>query len=798
MKKFLFILWFATSLTVYAQQALKLTYPNGGEQLVAGTDVEILWEGVSPQDTVVLEYSVDSGVRWNSITTKATGLRYLWNVPNAVSDNCLIHIQTLPQKDINNLWARQAGSNNYDIGKDSEAYSDMAVDDSGNIYICGAFTDKVDFGNGIILESISNTDALVAKYSPQGEIIWARQASGKGANYHSKIVLDKLGNLYVTGAHKGDEGFSFESDTSFSTTGEINTYIAQYTTDGEFNWVRNINGIRQGGTQFDKRPLSTGYFGTAIAVDSSGYVYWCGLAHDLYQKSTYDYRGFDTMFVSKLNINGEIIWNRKVLGEGVLTTNIAFDKRGALIITGSFSGEVNFDGKVKTNSGVYWDAFTAKLDMNGDFVWLNTVDGMYHQNGIDITTDLEGNVIIVGEFSEDTDFGQGFKLNVKQSPCIFIAKYNLDGILLWVKSIIGEDGYIAGGITCDTADNIFICSTFRNIATIDNGVIVTSNGERDFLIAAYKGSGDYLWAKSFGSTGNDHSADIKVDKYMNFYLCGNFTQTVDFNKNTRLTSLGVHDAFLVKFFVEEQPIQTDTSDGFFSIISPDKNLVYISDTSVYAGKRANIVVQLNGNSSITIAQQKPTGFKARIAYQNSILTPFKKIPGATVLKGNGVDTLNITGNWNATNTELASIPITATLGDRTETALELLSFNWLNDAGEILNYNTELQDGVFTILGICAEGGERLYDINGQAQMMSVAPHPANGVVIINFETIERGETRLMLTDVLGQQTVLKSGNFEKGNYSFEFDTENLASGIYMLTMQTPTQIFTQQVIIHK
>ncbi len=84
----------------------------------------------------------------------------------------LIQVNTLQKKSFDNLWAKQAGSNNYDSGKESEIYNDLVVDDSGNIYVCGSFTDKVDFGNGIILESISNSDALVAKYSPQGEIIW--------------------------------------------------------------------------------------------------------------------------------------------------------------------------------------------------------------------------------------------------------------------------------------------------------------------------------------------------------------------------------------------------------------------------------------------------------------------------------------------------------------------------------------------------------------------------------------------------------------------------------------------------
>ncbi len=140
----------------------------------------------------------------------------------------------------------------------------------------------------------------------------------------------------------------------------------------------------------------------------------------------------------------------------------------------------------------------------------------------------------------------------------------------------------------------------------------------------------------------------------------------------------------------------------------------------------------------------------------------------------------------------------ACLGDRIQTDVELLEFDWLDDAGKSINYDTELQSGAFKVLGICPEGGERLYDISGKAQMMMVAPNPANGITEITFETVERGTTRILITDVLGRQQVLKSGDFTKGAHSFEFDTEGLTSGMYILTMQTPTQIFTQQIIINK
>lgn len=51
-------------------KTIKLTHPNGGETFIIGTDSIITWKGISPMDTVSLEYSTDSGKIWRTITQK--------------------------------------------------------------------------------------------------------------------------------------------------------------------------------------------------------------------------------------------------------------------------------------------------------------------------------------------------------------------------------------------------------------------------------------------------------------------------------------------------------------------------------------------------------------------------------------------------------------------------------------------------------------------------------------------------------------------------------------------------------
>ncbi len=69
---------------------LEIVSPNGGEKFLAGSDTLIRWRGVMPDDTVSLSYSTDAGSSWKNITDAATGLEYLWSVPNEISSSCIM------------------------------------------------------------------------------------------------------------------------------------------------------------------------------------------------------------------------------------------------------------------------------------------------------------------------------------------------------------------------------------------------------------------------------------------------------------------------------------------------------------------------------------------------------------------------------------------------------------------------------------------------------------------------------------------------------------------------------------
>ena len=79
-------------LAVSASAQLKILTPAPGDSLHHRNNVNITWSGAQPNDTLVLQYSVDAGRTYRTITERATGGTFRWRVPFHSSDSCLLRL----------------------------------------------------------------------------------------------------------------------------------------------------------------------------------------------------------------------------------------------------------------------------------------------------------------------------------------------------------------------------------------------------------------------------------------------------------------------------------------------------------------------------------------------------------------------------------------------------------------------------------------------------------------------------------------------------------------------------------
>ena len=79
----------------FITSSVELTYPIGGESLVPGESEYIRWD-THQSGSISIQYSSNGGNNWNTITSnaQASNRYYIWTVPNDVTANALIRINS--------------------------------------------------------------------------------------------------------------------------------------------------------------------------------------------------------------------------------------------------------------------------------------------------------------------------------------------------------------------------------------------------------------------------------------------------------------------------------------------------------------------------------------------------------------------------------------------------------------------------------------------------------------------------------------------------------------------------------
>jgi len=144
-------------------------------------------------------------------------------------------------------------------------------------------------------------------------------------------------------------------------------------------------------------------------------------------------------------------------------------------------------------------------------------------------SDAQGNVYQVGEFSGTADFSGTSLTSGPGYTNWFIAKYNNNGVLQWVKkALAGTAGKDIMSMTSDNAANVYIAGYFSETVEIA-GTGITSVGYKDAFLAKFNTSGALQWVKTGGGTFDDEFNDLVCDDAGNIYVTGSFTETASFS-----------------------------------------------------------------------------------------------------------------------------------------------------------------------------------------------------------------------------------------------------------------------------
>jgi hypothetical protein len=356
------------------------------------------------------------------------------------------------------VWIRQLGTEDDGI---SSSAGNIVIGPQDNIYITGSNWPEV---------YDSGSNALVAKYSPQGKLLWEKQVNNDFDDYINDIAVDSRGNIFIIGVSQspGPSSFGF--------------FLFKYSSQGQLLWKKRLGDFR--GDDFR---------GEDVAVDSGGNVFATG---NILKNGTYD---SDNLSIVKYSPQGKVLWKKKLLDRNDYSTfqsEIEIDSHGNVFITAE-----------KTETGKT-DAFIVKYSPQGKLLWKNQFDPIDVYSSSRIAFNSRNDVFVTGSTYAQPD-DQGYA-----KSDVWIAKYSSEGKLLWKKQLGTAERDASFDIAVDRRGDVFITGlTYGQLGA-------QSYGESDAWIAKYSHQGKLLSTVQFGTAAKDASLDIATNSRGDVFVAG--------------------------------------------------------------------------------------------------------------------------------------------------------------------------------------------------------------------------------------------------------------------------------------
>ncbi len=344
----------------------------------------------------------------------------------------------------------------------------------------------------------SDSDAGPNCSGGNAELAWVKKAGG---DFHigccSQGVRDMA--LFSDGSFVVN-GFFLESivlgqdeqnETTLTSEGSKDIFVARYSRDGMLEWAKSMGGTGQDYsgsivTFPDNSCIATGNFNeeAIFGRDEPNETVLVG----------------EGVFHAKYDPDGALVWARKAQGESMAGyADIAGYADGSFVTTGY------------TTEGTQGsDVYTAKYDPTGENVWFRSAGGEGEEVGSHVAALPDGSALVFGYVVDDRHtavFGKGdaneTALDYEYESNVFIAKYNPDGTLAWVKQACGSDdkGLSITDIIADDSGSFVIAGYYAETAVFEPGganETTLQPGLRSGFLAKYNPDGNLAWARKLG------------------------------------------------------------------------------------------------------------------------------------------------------------------------------------------------------------------------------------------------------------------------------------------------------------
>lgn len=317
-----------------------------------------------------------------------------------------------------------------------------------------------------------------------------------------------------------------------------------------------------------------------VATSDGGYLL-AGLSFsNVSGDKTENSKGWNDYWIVKINASGQKVWDKTFGGSGSdALTSIISSSDGGYLLAGNSYSNVSGD-KSENNKGDL-DYWVIKINALGQKEWDKTIGGSYYDHLTSIISTPDDGYLLGGISYSDISGDKTENSKGNDDSDYWIVKINASGQKVWDKTIGGTGNDILMSVISSSDGGYLLAGNSVSNASEDK--TENSKSSLDYWIVKINASGQKVWDKTFGGSSEDN-LNSAVAGSDGGYLLGGYSYS-DASGDKSENNRGERDYWIVKVNSSGQKVWDKSFGGSnFNILN---SLTSTSDSGYLLGGWSN-------------------------------------------------------------------------------------------------------------------------------------------------------------------------------------------------------------------
>jgi hypothetical protein len=286
-------------------------------------------------------------------------------------------------------------------GLNDQLGRDIAVNEEGDIAVCGGFKHMLELGGTSLMNFGSGFDIFVLQLNSDGAVQWAYSFGDSPHDFGESIEYDHEGNLLISGYFSETVDFDpGPAVTNESSTGAEDAFLLKLSSTGTYIWSRSFGNAdldiaKRLKVDEDNNIILTGDFAGTVDFDPGEDTYELTAESEVV-----------SVFITKFDDSGEFLWARTIGENETNCFGLDVGEDNNIYLSGFFRYDLDLDpgdGVVSYTSEGSYDVFYLALTADGDHNW-STVIGNDKPAYCRALTYHDNKLYTAGSFMTAVDF----------------------------------------------------------------------------------------------------------------------------------------------------------------------------------------------------------------------------------------------------------------------------------------------------------------------------------------------------------------------------------------------------------